>query len=578
MRNKYTATIYFVIFIVMLATFAIAQTSPTYDTKIPPAYEWGSGSGIKPQQQGTPEASDHKIIANISVDTKNIDKGIATLSENLNTIDNRLIKTIGTETLTIADLVKEIADKEVDLSKLEGDLEKVRDSLANASETTVLNLIKIRESIRDASDTTILDRVKNVDSKLETVIGTETLTITDLVKDIASKEMDLSKLEDDLEKVKESLRDASNTTVLNKIEAIDSKLTAEIGSETNSIAQMFADNASSTAYPWDAYFYWGTEGYPQDDAFLVPRNMVGLMCNLMDMLMFNHSAGDDSYTFETFPTALFREYYDAADDQMKYFSLIDTLMRWKTDEESGNEEPVYISSDVASIAATLASTAEQLDSISDKLTFKEETESGTVEHDINEALFANSKSSGSTVPLCNVLMGEVSGSGETIGEMTTKILSSVFQEESSSAEATSVLKEFKNINNASDSIIVTSANNIVTGLQTEIASVAAAVASVAAKIEEVNTTSAFTTFAVSLSAGTPTKINAWANHPDGKHRQYVELTAPSDDDVFYISNSSTMTINNSRRCRGRIMLRLHENADLYVLSTEAVNLIQTEGY
>lgn len=560
MRNKYTATIYFVIFIVMLATFAIAQTSPTYDTKIPPAYEWGSGSGIKPQQQGTPEASDHKIIANISVDTKNIDKGIATLSNNLNTIDSRLIKTVGTETLTITDLVKDIAGKEVDLSKIEDDLEKVK------------------ESIRDASDTTVLDRVKNVDSKLETVIGTETLTITDLVKDIASKEMDLSKLEDDLEKVKESLRDASNTTVLNKIEAIDSKLAAEIGSETTSIAQMFADNASSTVYPWDAYFYWGTEGYPQDDAFLVPRNMTGLMCNLMDMLMFYHSAGDDSYTFETFPTALFREYYDAADDQMKYFSLIDTLIRWKTDEESGNEEPVYITSDVASIAATLASTAEQLASISDKLTFKEETESGTVEHDINEALFAHSKSSGSTVPLCNVLMGESSGSGETIGEMTTKILSSVFQEESSSAESTSVLKEFKNINNASDSIIVTSANNIVTGLQTEIASVAAAVASVAAKIEEVNTTSAFTTFAVSLSAGTPTKINAWANHPDGKHRQYVELTAPSDDDVFYISNSSTMTINNSRRCRGRIMLRLHENADLYVLSTEAVNLIQTEGY
>lgn len=559
MRNKYTA--YFVIFIVMLATFAIAQTSPTYDTKIPPAYEWGSGSGIKPQQQGIPEASDHKIIANISVDTKNIDKGIATLSNNLNTIDSRLIKTVGTETLTITDLVKNIADKEGDLSKLEEDLEKVK------------------ESIRDASDTTILDRVKNVDSKLETVIGTETLTITDLVKDIASKGMDTSKIEEDLEKVKESLRDASDTTVFDKIEAIDSKLAAEIGSETTSIAQMFADNASSTVYPWDAYFYWGTEGYPQDDAFLVPRNMTGLMCNLMDMLMFNHSVGDDSYTFETFPTALFREYYDAADDQMKYFSLIDTLIRWKTDEESGNEEPVYITSDVASIAAHTDAMANQLDNIYNNLTFKEETEeSGYEEHPISEAMFAHSKSSGSTVPLCNVLMGESSGSGETIGEMTTKILSSVFQEESSSAEATSVLKEFKNINNASDSIIVTSANNIVVGLQTEIASVAAAVASVAAKIEEVNTTSAFTTFAVTLSAGTPTKINAWANHPDGKHRQYVELTAPSDDDVFYISNSSTMTINNSRRCRGRIMLRLHENADLYVLSTEAVNLIQTEGY
>lgn len=502
MRNKYTATIYFVIFIVMLATFAIAQTSPTYDTKIPPAYEWGSGSGIKPQQQGTPEASDHKIIANISVDTKNIDKGIATLSNNLNTIDSRLIKTV----------------------------------------------------------------------------GTETLTITDLVKDIAGKEGDLSKLEEDLEKVKESLRDASDTTVLNKIEAIDSKLAAEIGSETTSIAQMFADNASSTVYPWDAYFYWGTEGYPQDDAFLVPRNMTGLMCNLMDMLMFYHSAGDDSYTFETFPTALFREYYDAADDQMKYFSLIDTLIRWKTDEESGNEEPVYITSDVASIAATLASTAEQLASISDKLTFKEETESGTVEHDINEALFANSKSSGSTVPLCNVLMAESSGSGETIGEMTTKILSSVFQEESSSAEATSVLKEFKNINNASDSIIVTSANNIVAGLQTEIASVAAAVASVAAKIEEVNTTSVFTSFSVSINGGTPTQINPWTDAPSNKHRQYVELTAPNDDDIFYIGSSSSMTISNSRKCRGRIMLRLLETAPLYVLSADSVNLIQTEGY
>lgn len=559
MRNKYTA--YFVIFIVMLATFAIAQTSPTYDTKIPPAYEWGSGSGIKPQQQGTPEASDHKIIANISVDTKNIDKGIATLSNNLNTIDSRLIKTVGTETLTITDLVKDIAGKEVDLSKIEDDLEKVK------------------ESIRDASDTTVLDRVKNVDSKLETVIGTETLTITDLVKDIASKEMDLSKLEDDLEKVKESLRDASDTTVLDKIEAIDSKLAAEIGSETTSIAQMFADNASSTVDPYEAYTMWGTEGYPEDNQYLVPRNMLGLICNLMDLLTFYRVDGD-SFSLENFPAALFSYYYpNPSEDNTVCFGLIDTLVRWTYDEETGIQEPVYISTDVASISAHTDAMANQLDNIYNNLTFKEETEEGGYEeHPISEALFANSKSSGATVPLCNVLMGEVSGSGETIGEMTTKILSSVFQEESSSAEATSVLKEFKNINNASDSIIVTSANNIVTGLQTEIASVAAAVASIAAKIEEVNTTSAFTTFAVSLSAGTPTKINAWANHPDGKHRQYVELTAPSDDDVFYISNSSTMTINNSRRCRGRIMLRLHENADLYVLSTEAVNLIQTEGY
>lgn len=64
------------------------RQSPTWDVE-PPSYVWGSGT-IKPQQTGAPVETEHKIIANISVDTKNIDKGVATLSLNLNKIDSRL--------------------------------------------------------------------------------------------------------------------------------------------------------------------------------------------------------------------------------------------------------------------------------------------------------------------------------------------------------------------------------------------------------------------------------------------------------------------------------------------------------
>lgn len=534
-KYSYLIMLFLFVLAVVLSLNAETNSSPSYDDN-PPAYIWGTGT-TKPQTAGTPTIPERVIIENISIDTTDIRSKLETQAS-------------GT-TKSVTELVKEIKENiisKTDLTETNELIGKNTEKLVNGSGEGIATIATEIEISINNLDTDIDEVVRQIKPDSE---ATDTFQVW---------------------------LGSESSIIKAGIASIDSKLAAEIGSETNSIAQMFADNASSTVYPWDAYFYWGTEGYPQDDAFLVPRNMAGLMCNLMDMLMFYHSAGEDSYTFETFPTALFREYYDAADDQMKYFSLIDTLMRWKTDEESGNEEPVYISSDVASIAATSASTTEQLVSISDKLTFKEETESGTVEHDINEALFANSKSSGATVPLCNVLMGEVSGSGETIGEMTTKILSSVFQEESSSAEATSVLKEFKNINNASDSIIVTSANNIVAGLQTEIASVAAAVASVAAKIEEVNTTSVFTSFSVSINGGTPTQINPWTDAPSNKHRQYVELTAPNDDDIFYIGSSSSMTISNSRKCRGRIMLRLLETAPLYVLSADSVNLIQTEGY
>lgn len=123
-----------------------AQTSPTYDDKTPPAFEWGKGK-MNAQKQGTPTTGDREIIANINV-----------------TVDNVAERLISKTTdKSITDVAEDI-------------LEAVNSNNTDLTELAVL--------LKDASGTTsIFDKVNNIDGRLiYTPEGaTESVDITELL-------------------------------------------------------------------------------------------------------------------------------------------------------------------------------------------------------------------------------------------------------------------------------------------------------------------------------------------------------------------------------------------------------------
>lgn len=96
-----------------------------------------------------------------------------------------------------------------------------------------------------------------------------------------------------------------------------------------------------------------------------------------------------------------------------------------------------------------------------------------------------------------------------------------------------------------------------------------------------------------MSIGTPGVGNVVTINPlharvQGRERKFIEIQAPTDDTVFYINTVSTgMTALNSRRCKGKVILRLSGYSEsgtnkntIYMIVPEAYsgNFIQTEGY
>lgn len=87
-----------------------AQTSPTYDDKTPPAFEWGNGK-MNAQKQGTPTKDEQTIINNISVTVDNVEENLKSKTSNksVTEVTEDILEAVGSNSADvngIAELLK----------------------------------------------------------------------------------------------------------------------------------------------------------------------------------------------------------------------------------------------------------------------------------------------------------------------------------------------------------------------------------------------------------------------------------------------------------------------------------------